>query len=365
MKKVKSEYLGILVDKKKFKQIPYATGKQKKILSLYEEAAEKYGVTLCYFSISNLDLEGRMVVGYIKGENGYSLKTLPIPSVIWRRVVYSERNKITAALLNDGKKIFNPNIKARKYCYHQIMSKNKEINLHLPTTYIATQETVKMMMSQFNCLILKPNVGKGGKGIMKLEKMDDGWCLFLKLRSSNQRWGQIYFKDNLPAVLIKRLKNKNYLVQERIDLATFQGAPFDMRVSVQKNGQGKWEVTAIIAKVAGKNQFLTNAHQGGKIYKLDNLLKEYSNLSRDQVNKNINDFCLKLAEYFSIHYSDLGDLGLDIGITKDGFIYVIEVNTMRPGVLLALQNDELIHKEWETIFYKPIEYGRYLLQQEQ
>lgn len=362
---MKSEYIGILLSKKKFKQIPIAKGKLKKILSLYEEAAEKYDVTLCFFSIKNIVLDEKKVAGFIKEENGYTLKTIPIPSVIYRRIGCSEKNKIIAALLNDGTKIFNPSSISNKYHYHQLLSKNKELSQYLPTTYIATQDTVKMMMNRFNCLLIKPNVGSFGRGIMKLEKMDEGWCLFIKGRSSKKRWvwEQICFQDDLPEVLIERLKNKTYIVQERIDLATYQGAPFDLRVAVQKNGQGKWKVSAIIAKVAMKNQFLTNAHQGGKICKLDYLLEEYPTLSLERVKESINEFCIKIAEQYSTYKADFGDLGFDIAITKDGFIYFIEGNK-NPGFELTLQNDKLIHEEWKTVFYRPIKYGRYLLQQE-
>jgi glutathione synthase/RimK-type ligase-like ATP-grasp enzyme len=308
-------------------------------------------------------------VGYImKGKKGYFLETIPIPRAIYRRNWYRKTfEPLASSLLNDGKIIYNERIfNFGKYEEYLLISKSIELSPYLPTTHLATQQNVKRMMSRFNSLIIKPNHSELGKGIMKLEKTGNRWCLLYKIKIKNNGWvwRRKYFKYTLPAILIKRLNNKKYIVQERINLTTFQGAPFDMRVAVQKNHLGKWEVTAIIAKVAGEDQFLTNVHQGGRTYTLDHLLKDHPSLSLEQVKKNIHEFCLKTAEHINSHYPHLGDLGFDIAITNEGFIYYIEVNRVSAYASLVLRNNKLINKEWENVFYKPIEYGLYLLQRQ-
>lgn len=360
----KNRYMGIMVNRGLYNRIPNAKGRLKTVLSLYEKAAEKNNVTLCYFVISSIDVEQKTLSGYIKGENGYSLQTIPVPDVIYRRAGYSKKyESLISNLLEDGKSIFNTRLfGSGKYKQFEIMSRNKDLSLHLPTTYVATEETVKMMMDRFNCLLIKPNSGSKGIGIMKLEKTNDKWCLFLSSENRKDNgWRKIFFKDNLPAVLINRLNNKKYIVQERIDLGTFQGAPFDIRVAVQKNILGQWEVAAVIAKVAKKDQFLTNIYQGGQNYKLDQILEENPTLDINQVNTRIHEFCLKAAEHYSSYRSNIADIGFDIALSKDGDIYFLELNPLPDHIGLTFKNNEIVNKEWENVFYKPIEYGRYLM----
>src|ERR1700748_2290021 len=99
----KNGYLGIMVSIKMFNKIPNAKGYLKKVLSLYEEAAEKYKVTLCFFPISKIDFEQKNLVGYsMKGKKGYFLETIPIPRAIYRRGRYRKTfEPLVSLLLND------------------------------------------------------------------------------------------------------------------------------------------------------------------------------------------------------------------------------------------------------------------------
>ncbi|WP_376768681.1 YheC/YheD family protein [Paenibacillus foliorum] len=45
-------------------------------------------------------------------------------------------------------------------------------------------------------------------------------------------------------------------------LATYEGRPFDLRISVQRDASGEWQLTGIVAKIASKKTLLTNIAQG-------------------------------------------------------------------------------------------------------
>jgi hypothetical protein len=55
--------------------------------------------------------------------------------------------------------------------------------------------------------------------------------------------------------LFKKLKalagEEKYLIQETIALATFNDSPFDIRISVQKDGKGEWGITGMVERWHG------------------------------------------------------------------------------------------------------------------
>src|SRR5690606_32997126 len=119
------------------------------------------------------------------------------------------------------------------------------------------------MMQQYNSLIIKPNSSSIGRGIMKLERTEDGWKLLYPSVNNHKIWKTSTFKQSMPKVLINRICRKPYVIQQCLPLATYDGRPFDLRVSVQRNINGGWQVSGIAGKVAKKAAFLTNVAQGG------------------------------------------------------------------------------------------------------
>ena len=361
---MESKYAGIMVSNKTYKKFPDVKGRLSTVISFYEEAAEKNSIRLCYFKPSNIDFETKTVTGFTKEINGYKLQTISLPTVIFRRTYYSKSYQLPILkLCNEGYEIYNlRRFKHKKYEDYNILKENPKLNLHLPDTKQASVETIKDMMGKYKELMIKPNGGSVGQGIMKLEYVGEHWSLYYKEKRNKERvWTQINFKENLPDFLIEKISKKPYIVQERIHLATVRGAPFDMRVSVQKNARGRWQVSGIIAKLAGENQFLTNIHQGGTAYTLDKLLKNHPTLLADEVKKSISDFSLKAAKYIESQFPKLADLGFDIGINKEGFPYFIELNTVSDYPALTLLKETLKEEEWKNVFTTPIDYAGYLL----
>lgn len=71
------------------------------------------------------------------------------------------------------------------------------------------------------------------------------------------------------------MQNETYIVQQGINMITFNKRPFDIRVMVQQKPAGGWETTGILARVAARNKIVTNYHNGGKPKELAALLFPY------------------------------------------------------------------------------------------
>ncbi len=173
--------------------------------------------------------------------------------------------------------IFNDWNRYGKWDVHTILMKNEELRPHLPETKRASSVNFIEMMEKHKELIIKPNSGSLGGGVVMVEKKD------------NERWEVCYnqkreaFTNDWPEIIRKKVTNKNYIIQERIPLAEFQGSPFDLRVSVQKNGFGEWQVTGVVGKVAKIGNYVTNVAKGGTCKTLPELLSDCSSLDVNEV----------------------------------------------------------------------------------
>ncbi|MGF7186853.1 glutathione synthase/RimK-type ligase-like ATP-grasp enzyme [Desulfitispora alkaliphila] len=354
------EYLGILVDNLVFHGIPNGrTGYEK--IDLYEEAAKKHGFTLCFFRLKDIEPGKHEITAYVKGSNNKYKKVLvPTPKVIHNRGLhFSKEAKIAVdTLLEDGKILYNPWNRFKKLEIHGLLSNNQELHPHLPETHWAEEETILKMLNKYGKIILKPNGGSLGQGLMKIESNKAENILTLYLQKE-RAWKSISFAHEIPEILKKRLKRSIYIAQEFIPLARYKGSVYDVRVYCQKNGKGEWQITGAGGKVAQGDVFITNLAKGGKNFRLDELLDP--SFDREKLLKDIEDFSILAAKELEKEYPRLADLGFDIGITTDGFPMFIECNGR--GLRMTLRNINM-HDKWKAAFANPVDYGKYLLETE-
>ncbi|CRF28773.1 Endospore coat-associated protein yheD [Mycobacterium tuberculosis] len=130
-------------------------------------------------------------------------------------------------------------------------------------------------------------------------------------------------------------------------------------MSVQLGSAGEWQITGYVAKAASKSRFLTNLAQGGKVHRLEDILQEeYPHLNPRKVVRDISELALRIADHLGQHLPDLADLGMDIGLTVDGFPMFIECNgkdqrySFREAGMLDV---------WKASYENPMAYAKYLL----
>jgi glutathione synthase/RimK-type ligase-like ATP-grasp enzyme len=349
--------IGIMVGNGVFKGIPEGRTSFEN-LSFYEEAGEKYNVTPCYFRFADINLGDEMVEAYVKKDGVYSLLSVPKPVVIHNRTFTgkpSERRKIRK-LKEEGIVFFNENNRYKKLRINEILEKERSIRPHIPQTLKASEDNVKIMMEKHRGLILKPNSGSLGIGIVKLIKEGDKqWVLTYREKRALIKEP---FSIEWPPLLKLLVSRNYYIIQEMIQLAKSKGRVFDLRVSVQKNEKGEWQVSGIVGRVAKKGWFLTNVARGGKCQALTELVKVMPHLHETKVRKEIETLSLSAAQQLEMSLPHLADLGFDIGITNEGFPMIIECNCRE--LRYAFRNAGL-EEEWKRTHFAPIGYAHFLL----
>jgi glutathione synthase/RimK-type ligase-like ATP-grasp enzyme len=351
-------YVGILLEPHTFQRIPIGkTGIEH--LPFYEEGGRIYNLIPCYFRLQDIQSGKSNLVAYVKGLKGYEKQKLPMPQVIHNRTLKGSRRGLYH-LVRKGTKIFNLHTRYGKWRIHRILATNDKLIPFLPKTAIASEHSLKQMMKQFDQLIIKPSNGSIGKGIMKLERTGGKWILRYPIAKGKhgQSWQNVSFRNEIPKVLIERIRKNTYLIQERIPLSTFKGNPFDFRVSVQRNANGMWQISGIVAKVAARGHFLTNVARGGKTYPLEILLANHPVHNAQSVKSKLSSLALSIADYLGKKLPHLADLGLDLGITDKGKPYFIECNAR--DLRYSFRNANMM-KEWKETHITPIGYARFLL----
>ncbi|MFC5470662.1 YheC/YheD family protein [Cohnella suwonensis] len=194
---------------------------------------------------------------------------------------------------------------------------------NVPDTEWFDRSSLRRMLRTYSLVYIKPDVGRKGNGIIRVKRLRaEEFEISYKQTTSLRSRDKVYSA-------IKELLNpdKEYIIQQGIDLATYRHRPFDVRVVLQKP-LGKWRTTLMCAKLAPRrSSVVTNVSKGAKDYNLYRLLKGTDQrLNRSEIIRNLIDVSKQIAQILGSHFP-LKILGLDMGIDKRGNIWFIEANT--------------------------------------
>ena len=356
-------YIGILIDGLVYSGIKRGYS-YFECLPFYEEAGRNNNFKPCYFRLKDINPGKSTITAYVLGEgNNYELQVIPKPTVIHNRGLFytNKSRKKIAALQKEGIILFNGWNQYGKLHVHELLMKNGRLHSHLPETVRATIAHMNEMMEKYDELIIKPMNGSLGSRIMKVAKVnDEEWEMTYLEKKDKVR--ESFTNIKWPEKLMKIVSNPRYMIQQRIPLATYQESPFDLRVSVQRNGDGEWQVSGIVGKVAQRGMFLTNVAKGGTCYTLPVLLQDLPHLHPDDVSTNIRQFSIKVAEQLAKHIPDLADIGIDVGITNEGLPMFIECNAR--DLRITFRNAKMMD-EWKETHITPLNYASFLMKSNQ
>ncbi|RKD25766.1 hypothetical protein BEP19_02155 [Ammoniphilus oxalaticus] len=342
--------IGILLDHRMWKKLRSGrTGREK--VSFYNRAARKLDIKLLYFSLPLVDLHRGVTQAYrYHPGKGYKRVTRQLPKVIHNRSMSGSRLKLAKLCRRNA--VFNERTRYSKYTVHSQLWSDESLRPHLPSTKQCNKENLKLTMDRHPSLYLKPVSSSVGKGIMRLDRLEDGsWQLIGSGKRIKQKRG------NMIPLVMKRVKGKRYLISETIPLARYKGQPFDIRVSVQKADNGKWQVTGMVGKVAAKGSHVTNVARGGKVRSCEQLFAA-NRFDAVKTRHDIERVSIQIAKRLAKKLGDLADLGLDIGLDHKGNVYFIEMNGRDLRYSFGQAGlDEL----WYRTYENPLRYGKYLL----
>jgi hypothetical protein len=343
--------IGILLDSKPFSGIQKSrTGREK--IAFYNKATKKHGLVPFYMCLHLVKPEKRKVTGYLFKNGRYLLKERSLPPVIHNRAMpMSREGRQRLEALSQSSLVFNGRTRYSKWKIHRILNKKKALQPYLPYTLLFSKSSLSKMMERYSAIYVKPVSSSIGKGIIKVSRVSSrDWRIQTAGNIQTKKMKKVY------PYLRKRIGARSYIIQEAIPLAEYKGRPFDIRVSVQKNGHGVWQVTGMVGKVAGKGRHVTNVAQGGRVIRCDTLFSA-SGIPLEPTERSIKRISLKIAKRLEKKLKNLADVGLDMGVDQKGHPYFIEMNGR--DLRYSFQEGGLQKKFYKT-YENPVKYAKYL-----
>lgn len=323
-----------------------------------------YVFTPASINWSNLTARGFTYRHINPGRGTWVSAVYPLPDVVYDRVVSRRgeaREQIRYAknrlMQQPYLKYFNPSF-LNKWKVHEMLLGNPQLHKHLPETRPLTADNLSAMLAAYPSLYVKPSNGSLGLGIISIKKDKKGVLNYVV----NRRRRFKSTADNANEFMIKTRtlrSDKPYIVQQGIPLATYQGSPFDIRIIFQKDGEGSWQIGKKFARIAARGSSVSNLSSGGRAVPTKQLMKALFRKAEviEEKNRQIKEVCHQVAATLEkATQLTFGELGLDLGIDKDGNIWLIEVNS-KPRKTTETALSKVIMR---NAFKRPLEYGIFL-----
>ncbi|MBT2292181.1 YheC/YheD family protein [Paenibacillus albidus] len=250
-----------------------------------------------------------------------------------------------------------------KWTIHQTFSQKSRFRQHMPETLLYQSTTdLQKILKHSSVIYVKPINGTGGRGILRIERLQSAKRLFdIQGRRQDRRIiaPRKVTLTRLESIVRQWCLGGQYLVQQGIPLRLSSGRFHDYRMLVQKNGQGIWELTGMAGRVGAANSVTSNLHGGGHAVRAEKLLKEWlgSEDKAEKAMKTAEKLGLEAAVFLEDSFGALCELALDLAIDREGRIYVLEVNPKPAREVFARSGDMATYRK---ALKRPLEYALWM-----
>ncbi|QTH44120.1 YheC/YheD family protein [Cohnella sp. LGH] len=311
------------------------TGFVKQLLGLGQKRAYMFA-----FTPRDINWQQEKINGwFLDGGGGWTRRIVPLPDVIYNRLP-SRRAETGATITSLRERFIRKKIPFFNWSFfnkadvYKLLDNDPEALRHLPESVNnPAPEKIKELLEKHQFLYYKPSAGSLGAGIYRLTYHPrKGY--FIRYRKSG---GNVLLRFSTFAGLMKMLRARhggdlnNYVAQQGIRLVEIDNCPIDFRFHMHKDGRNEWVVAGIGAKKAGRGSVTTHIKNGGSLMTPEQALGRAFGARSEEVLKEARTVAVRLSEAIERNYShQLGELGLDIGIDRDGEVWMFEANA-KPG----------------------------------
>ncbi|RSK51552.1 YheC/YheD family endospore coat-associated protein [Bacillus canaveralius] len=334
---------------------------ENKYVNEIASRAASFGIECFRFIPSQINPVTMLVTGhrYDTERSRWNAAEFPIPDILYDRCFYGDDRHskqcipIVSWLKNNPDITFLGYGLPNKLEIYEVLA-SSPLAPYLPASKpVSLPEEVLNELKRHRKIILKPVNGSGGNGIYYLEVQKEG-ILAKTEKQGNQVNYLFSIKSKLSRWLESLLTKKKFLVQPYLQLTDDQDRPFDVRVLLQKDANGHWLERGRGIRTGKKDGILSNLSAGGVaapfrawVDKVDPSLKNF-------ICEELDELLVKIPVVLEDSFMPLFELGVDIGITKDGAVWILDLNS-KPGRKVILQS--LPHLQ-EELFSAPLLYAK-------
>lgn len=344
--------VGILTSFGKKQSDPVPKGRTGRLFKEMISFGQKKGLFIFVFYVEDVNWKKKTIKGYTVNNHGKWIKgNYALPTIIYNRIQYRSieaRSNVRLFFqrLNQESEVYLFNSRfLNKWEVNEVLWDFEAGQKFIPETKKFNRENLRNLLRKYPELFLKPINSSRGQGIVKLISNHNGPYRFSKAEMPNPKWQACSSFYTLSESLSRiGVKENRYLIQQGIDLARYNNRVFDLRTQVQKDGNGKWVMTGVGVRVAGRNRFVTHIPNGGTAHSFDEVLDKTfgrSSTTKASIEHQLKVISTiippKLEEGLGIN---LAIISLDIGIDIDGNLWILEVNS-KPD---SFDEDDIRHR---------------------
>lgn len=322
-----------------FTPYPYRPiGERSAIFAKLLSTAKSVGALPFVFGEQHIDWENGQINGFFYHQNKWERMDIPFPNVIYDRLP----NRLSEKLLkpkNIKERLqveylipwYNPGFFNKLDIYERLYQ-NDIVSKYLPETLsFQSFSTIERMLADYGHVFIKPKNSSLGQGIHQIifnKKNNTYFCRY----QDDQGGNKLTRFKSLESLVKNRFAKTNLatmLVQQGIHLMRMDQRPIDYRIHTNKDELGKWQVTAIAAKVAGHGSVTTHLQSGGEIKTIEDIFPDQIERQKylSKLNEVVIDMSIALEQQVQ---GIIGEVGFDVGIDRNGDIWVLEANS-KPG----------------------------------
>ncbi|MFA1822274.1 YheC/YheD family protein [Virgibacillus oceani] len=296
---------------------------EERINALIDES-EQQGARLLFFSSNDVDLNKREInADFFKNGDWQRIST-SFPDIIHNiGVVSRSQQSIIDRKLRRTTPFTSFFVGNKLYLPKKLVQYRKYAELLVFFKMVTNDSIIFDFLAEHNRAVLKPILGRRGENIYYIEKKGNHYLILD--HKQEHMLGNKKFHEWIQNIVLK--EKNSYMIQKYVDSQTKNGEPFDIRAHMQKNGEGKWQITRIYPRIGSKKSILSNISRGGRTEELDTLLiKEFGEkgkLYSSEIRQLAHDLTRHLDKLYG---SALDELGLDLTIDKSGRFWLHEVN---------------------------------------
>lgn len=333
------------------------------------QASSKYGISVIVLSPQTIHIKPFKVTGYIFEKDAWREVSVPMPDIIYDRCFYLQGKERRAAsiLLNSSKEQTPWMIWARglpgKWKVHNKLKDEPTLKSYIPATssYTGPESLMKSLLNYHKQIFLKPHIGSQGKSTLHIDMSNPSNQLTIKGRDHhNNTFIERFTKRSEGLEWIHQfIQHRPFIIQPYLHLYNKEGYPYDVRVLVQKNGEGRWTLTGMAVRQGYIGGMTSNIHGGGTATSvLPFLTQELGATAAEHIMTVLHNLSKEIPPILESHFGRLGELGIDFGIDTEGTVWLLEVNS-KPGRSsfnhIGDQTSAVLATE------NPLRYARYLL----
>jgi len=307
----------------------------------------------------DINFKAEKIDGYFFNEGNWEKSAQPFPSITYDIGYYSESN-----LIQKMKKVKeHPRLPlvgysiGNKWTIQRHLALSKHLRPYLlPTIIVKNPSTIISMVQKHSSIMIKPLNGKGGKGIVRLTKMPAGYTHI----EQDQPKEEYYNESEIRHIWEERLKIGKYIAQKWVDIRDKQGLVYDIRVLMQKNHTGRWQLTGMGVRQGESQGITSNLTGGGHAFPVQPFLRQqFQEQAAIDLSTKIEKIGWYIPTFLERTYKRrLVELGLDLAIDRDQRIWIIEVN-IKPGKTLMRKISDF--EADRQVLRAPVQYAWYLL----